>query len=265
MSNGAVGMLGPVGSQRAEVTDPADVERHVVLDGAVNFRDLGGYEGAGGRHVRWRTLFRADGLSALSERDRGVIRELGVATVVDLRTTTEYESGRFPIEAIPVGFHHLPLLDALPDPEKFKLTPGMLASQYREMTRDAAPQIARVLSIVATRETHPVIIHCTAGKDRTGVLVAVLLGLLGVDDETIVEDYALSAIAMRRLRDKLIERYPEGREMIEQADEMFSAAPENIIDLLAELRGQYGSIEAYAAAAGAGPDVVAGLRQHLLV
>lgn len=246
---------------------PADAEtpgRHIALEGAVNFRDLGGYETTDGRRVRWRTLFRADGLSGLTQTDRGVIRQLGIATVVDLRTSAELEGGRFPVEEIPVDFHHVPLLDTVPDPDSFDLTPGMLAAQYETIAADAAPQIGRILGLVASEETHPVIIHCTAGKDRTGVLVAVLLGVLGVPDETIVEDYALSAGAMAHLRAKLIERHPEGREVIERADGVFSAAPANITNLLEVLRTRYGSITAYARAAGAGPDVVAALRSVLL-
>ncbi len=239
-------------------------DRHIPLDGAVNFRDLGGYQAADGRTIRWRTLFRADGLARLTDPDRAVIRKLGIATVIDLRTTFEVEGGRFPVEEIPVGFHHVPLLDEMPDPEAFKMVPGMLSTQYRDMTTDAAPQIGRVLSIVAERHAHPLIVHCTAGKDRTGVLVAVLLGVLGVPDEVIVEDYVLSAKAMAALRQKLIERYPTGREVIEQADELFSAEPETIADLLSHLRATHGSIEAYAAWAGAGPDVVAALRDVLL-
>ncbi len=247
---------------------PADAERpdrHIALEGAVNFRDLGGYETADGHHIAWRTLFRADGLSRLTPPDRAVIRQLGIATVIDLRTSAELDAGRFPVEEIPVGFHHVPLLDTVPDPDAFELTPGMLAAQYETIARDAAPQIGRILGIVATQASHPVIVHCTAGKDRTGVLVAVLLGLLGVPDETIVEDYALSAGAMAALRRKLIERHPEGAEVIERADEVFSAAPANITNLLAVLRDRYGSIAAYGAVAGAGPEVVAGLRAALLV
>lgn len=240
------------------------LDRRIYLDGAVNFRDLGGYQAADGRRIRWRTLFRADGLSRLSPADRRVIRQLGVATVIDLRTTAELEGGRFPVEEIPVGFHHVPLLDDVPSLEKFEMTPGMLASQYQQIARDAAHQIARVLTIVAERHAHPVIVHCTAGKDRTGVLVAVLLGVLGVDDEAIVHDYALSAQAMVALRKKLVERYPEGKEAIEGATEVFSAAPTNISRLLEDLRADYGSIEAYAAAAGAGPAVVTALRDTLL-
>jgi|SRR5271165_542904 len=246
---------------------PADAEspdRHIALEGAVNFRDLGGYETADGHHIEWRTLFRADGLSALTQPDRAVIRQLGIATVIDLRTSAELERGRFPVEEIPVGFHHVPLLDTVPDPDAFEVTPGMLAAQYETIAREAATQIGLILGIVATQEAHPVIIHCTAGKDRTGVLVAVLLGLLGVPDDTIVEDYALSAGAMANLRRKLIERHPEGRVVIERADEVFSAAPANISNLLAVLRERYGSITAYAEAAGAGPEVVAGLRAALL-
>ncbi len=240
------------------------LDRHISLEGAVNFRDLGGYEAAGGRRVRWRTLFRADGLSRLTPADRSVVRRLGIATVIDLRTTFELEGGRFPVDEIPVGFHHLPLLDEMPDPQRFEMAPGMLAAQYQEIATDAASQIARALAIVAERRAHPVIVHCTAGKDRTGVLVAVLLGLLGVPDEVIVHDYALSAGAMAALRAKLVERYPEGKEIIDRADGLFSAAPENIRILLDALRARHGSVEGYAAAAGAGPAVVDGLREALL-
>jgi protein-tyrosine phosphatase len=243
---------------------PSTHERHIPLEGAVNFRDLGGYETTDGRRVRWRTLFRADGLSSLTAQDRGVIRQLGVATVIDLRTSLELIAGRFPVDEIPVDFHHFPLLDKVPDPGSFKVTPGLLASQYQEMAREAAGQIGAVLTLLATQETHPVIIHCAAGKDRTGVMVAVLLDLLGIPDETIVADYALSARAMAALRLRLAERYPDAQDAIAQADELFSAAPANIEALLADLRAGFGSIEGYARAAGAGPEVVAGLRQHLL-
>jgi protein tyrosine/serine phosphatase len=238
--------------------------RHIALEGAVNFRDLGGYRAADGRHVRWRTLFRADGLSNLTPADHAVIRRLGVATVVDLRTTFEVERGRFPVEEIPVGFHHVPLLEAVPEAEAFERAPGFLATQYREIAAQAAPRIGEILRLLARRHAHPVVVHCTAGKDRTGVLVAVLLGILGVDDETIVADYALSARAMATLRQRLAERYPEARPQIEQATELFSAEPSNISSLLTDLRRRHGSIDGYARSAGVGDGELAALRDVLL-
>jgi protein-tyrosine phosphatase len=246
------------------VDTAADFERLIELGGATNFRDVGGYPTAEGRRTRWRALFRADGLSRLTDADLVVMADLGLRTVVDLRSSYELEQGRFPVERVPVAFHHFPLLDALPDPERFTLTPGMLGVQYREMVRDAAPQIASALRLLVLPGSLPAVIHCTAGKDRTGVLFAVLLSLLGVDDGTVVEDYARSSANMTRLRAQLIARYPEGRETIEAADEMFAARPEYIEDLLADLREEYGSITGYAAAAGVGPDVVDALRSALL-
>jgi protein-tyrosine phosphatase len=246
-------------------SEGTEFDRHIVLEGAVNFRDLGGYRTADGRSVRWRTLFRADGLAHLTRPDRAVVRQLGIATVIDLRSRGEVDSGRFPVEEIPVDFRHLPLVTELPDPELFRRVPGFFASHYQEIARRSGDQIAQALSIVAERRSHPVIVHCAAGKDRTGILVAILLSLLGVDDDTVAGDYSLSAQAMRALRARLVERHPDQRELYDTiGDVVFSATPANITALLQALRDEHGSVQGYAAAHGAGPDVVAGLQDTLL-
>jgi protein-tyrosine phosphatase len=243
---------------------PAAPDRHITLEGAVNFRDLGGYRTADGRTIRWRSLFRADDLSNLSRPDRAVVRTLGIATVIDLRSRSEVDRDRFPVDEIPVGFHHLPLVAALPAFERF-LEPSFFPGHYMEIARESGDQIATAVSIVAERRSHPVIVHCAAGKDRTGILVAVILALLGVPDETIADDYALSTKAMEGLLQRVLDRVPHQREVIlEVADAMLSAAPANITALLEGLRREYGSVEAYAAAHGAGPQVVKGLRAGLL-
>lgn len=239
--------------------------RHIPLEGSVNFRDLGGYPGAGGRTIRWRALFRADDLSGLTRPDRAIVRTLGIATVIDLRSRAEVERERFPVEDIPVAFHHVPLVAALPAFEEFRRGPDFFTAHYLDIAHQAGDQIARALAIVAEPAAQPVIVHCAAGKDRTGVLVAVILALLGVADDVIAEDYALSATAMDTLVSRILERMPEQREAIlSVADVMFSAAPEAITALLEALRREHGSIEGYAAAHGAGPEVVAGLRASLL-
>jgi protein-tyrosine phosphatase len=240
------------------------LDRMIALEGAVNFRDLGGYETGDGRQTRWRTLFRADGLGELTEADLSVLRQLGIRTVIDLRSGSELERGRFDVDAHPVAFHHFPFIDELPDAQDFDRRPGLLGTQYLEIVRDAGGQILAALDVLASPDALPAVFHCTAGKDRTGVLSAVLLSLLGVDEPTVVADYALSGSAMLALRAKLIAKYPEGRETLESIDEVFSADPVQMERLLDHLEEQYGSVTAYVDGLGAGPGLVETLRAALL-
>jgi protein-tyrosine phosphatase len=240
------------------------LDRMITLEGAVNFRDLGGYEAADGMQTRWRTLFRADGLGELTEGDLSVLRHLGIRTVIDLRSGSELERGRFDVDAHPVAFHHFPFIDELPDAQDFDRKPGLLGTQYLEIVRDAGGQILAALDVLASPDALPAVFHCTAGKDRTGVLSAVVLSLLGVDEPTVVADYALSGAAMLALRAKLIAKYPEGRETLENIDEVFSADPVQMERLLDHLEQQYGSVAAYIDGLGAGPGLVQSLRAGLL-
>jgi protein-tyrosine phosphatase len=238
--------------------------RHIALEGAVNFRDLGGYRAAGDATTRWRVLFRADGLGELTEGDLDVVRALGIRTVIDLRSTDELARSRFDMEAHPVDFHHLPLIGRLPDAQQFERRPGFLGTQYLEMVDLAGEQILAALAVLARPESLPAIVHCTAGKDRTGVLCALVLSLVGVDERTVVEDYAISAHAMELLRARLFERHPELEDAFGEIDEVFSADPAQMEHLLDHLRVQYGSVQSYVASLGAPPDLVDGLRAGLL-
>jgi protein-tyrosine phosphatase len=240
------------------------LERHIALEGAVNFRDLGGYRTDEGRRTRWRVLFRADGLSELTEPDLTVLREIGIRTVVDLRSGEEVEQSRFDVRAHPVTFHHFPFVETLPDAEEFARTPGFFPAKYVQMVEEAAPQIVAALTALADPDALPAVFHCTAGKDRTGLLSALVLSLLGVPEETVVADYALSGTAMARLRVKLAAKYPDSMALIADADVVFSADPANMVALFAHVHDRYGSPAHYLAAAGLPDDVVARLRQSLL-
>jgi protein-tyrosine phosphatase len=244
------------------VTDSLD--RLIALEGAVNFRDLGGYAASEGMRTRWRRLFRADGLGELTETDMAVLRSLGIRTVIDLRSGSELERGRFDVDAHPVAFHHFPFIEELPDAQEFDRRPGLLGSQYQEIVTDAGAQIMATLAVLAAPDALPAVFHCTAGKDRTGVLSAIVLSLLGVDEETVVADYALSGEAMLRLRAKLIVKYPEGRDTIENIDEVFSAEPAQMEALLDYVRDRFGSVERYVSGLGVGAEVVESLRTALL-
>jgi protein-tyrosine phosphatase len=239
-------------------------ERRVELEGAVNFRDLGGYLTGDGQRTRWRVLFRADGLGELSEVDITLLRQLGLRTVIDLRSDYEVEQNRFDTDAHPVTFHHFPFIKQLPDADSWNQAPGLLGEQYKEMLVDAAAHIAGALRVLAAPDAMPAVFHCTAGKDRTGLLAAVLLSVLGVPEETVVADYALSGEAMARLRAKLMLKYPDGKDVIADLDEVFSADPTNMVNLFVYLRQTYGSIEGYAEAIGVAGPTVDGLRAALL-
>jgi protein tyrosine/serine phosphatase len=242
----------------------AVMERHIALENALNFRDVGGYRTTDGRSIRWRRLFRAGGLSELSAADLVVLRELGIATVVDLRSTAEWDSGRFPVEHIPVTLHHVPIVEEILDPTRYELPKGMLAARYQDYARIGSEPIAKAISVIAEPGGHPVVVHCLAGKDRTGVVVAITLALLGIDDETIAEDYALSNLVMAQLRAWAEARADRPVRSAELDNEVFSANPTNITSLLAALRDAHGSIEDYAVAAGVKPEAIDALRDSLL-
>jgi protein-tyrosine phosphatase len=241
------------------------VERIIELEGAVNFRDLGGYVTDDGRHTRWRTLFRADGLGELTEADFDILRQLGIRTVIDLRTGHELQQSRFDVEAHPVEFHHFPFIKSLGNADDFERAPGFLGTQYQEMLEDAATQIVGALTALAAPDARPAVFHCTAGKDRTGLLSALLLSILGVPQETVVADYALSGAAMQRLRAKLLIKFPDGKLLVDaNADALFSADPSNMVALFAHLNDRYGSVREYASTIGLPDDVVDQLREAML-
>ena len=233
--------------------DSRAVDRAIDLDGCVNFRDLGGYPTRSGRTLRWRVLFRSDALHALTERDVSRLRdELGLTDIVDLRSSFELSSeGRGPLESEPIAFHHTPLFDG--DPSRSEAAPAVeqmtLGERYLGLMRMAHGQITRTVRVLANARGGAVY-HCAAGKDRTGVISAVVLGALGVDDELIVADYALSGERI----DEIIERVMSMKGYAETLHEMpadtLHAVPESMEAVLAGLASEWGSAEDYLRAGG---------------
>ena len=130
----------------------AQPQRKLTLSGCVNFRDLGGYPGADGRSIRWRRLFRADGLTRLDEDDCAQLADLGLATVIDLRTKGEVEErGRFPEDAFEVEYHHLPLTDVLPPTEDLSRydEPAFVTSRYQQLFSEGSSSLARAVRVLA--------------------------------------------------------------------------------------------------------------------
>lgn len=228
------------------------MQRLIDLDGCLNFRDLGGYPTADGRTLRWRQLFRSDGLHRLSAADVTRIRDdLRVGDVVDLRSTSEIdEDGRGPLAAESVRFHHVPLFDgAVRDRAAETADIATLADRYFLLAEFAQKPIARCLTVLAEARG-PAVYHCAAGKDRTGVISAVLLGVLGVRDDIIVADYTASRENLDAIIERLLASKGYQDMMAALPPDTMHAEPETMITLLARVREKYGSMRDYARAAG---------------
>ena len=248
---------------------PADAEpsRTLSFDGCFNFRDLGGYRTADGRRTRWRRLFRADGLSRLTENDMAALGALGVVTVIDLRTDLEADTqGRFPDDLGAISYHHLPLTDTLPGEEETPdwHRPGFVSERYLGMLSEGTDTVSAAIRLLADPRRRPAVFHCSVGKDRTGVLSALVLGFLGVPDEVIVDDYALSYGAMLQILENLLERYPDSDAIVERyRPVILSAEPASMAGFVAGLRRTYGSFDALARLLGVTAEVEA-LRAEIL-
>lgn len=227
-----------------------------------NFRDLGGYAGLDGRTTRWRRVFRSDSLHGIADGDRQAWAELGVHTVIDLRRDSEVQRfGRVPHDD-GLDYRHTPI-DHLDWAEvgypEGTLHPRWLADRYLNFAEQGADGMATALGLLADPDRVPAVVHCMAGKDRTGVVCALTLSLLGVDDDVVAADYALSTTGMVALMEHLSRTDPEP-----VTRRYFECPAEAMRLFLDDLRDKHGSVEGYVRDIGLTDQQVAALRDHLL-
>lgn len=175
------------------------MSRHVTFERLHNFRDLGGYPAVDGRRVRLGRLYRSDSLGKLRGADWDRFQELGIGTVIDLRYPWEVDRwGRVPDgpEYHNLSIEHRPYDQAALGPEVD--AEDYLAERFAEVTEDGVAEIRRTLEVIAAAD-EPLVFHCASGKDRTGIIAALVLSLLGVEEDTVVEDFALTGLATDRL------------------------------------------------------------------
>ncbi|WP_395296711.1 tyrosine-protein phosphatase [Kitasatospora hibisci] len=239
--------------------------RHPIFDGPFNFRDLGGYRGAGERAVRRGLLYRSDSLGKLATpADLERFRALGIGTVIDLRYPWEIaRRGRIP-ELAGVAYHNLSIehrpynqaeIDPDVDPWRY------LADRFAEVAADGVTEIRQVLELIAAAD-RPVVFHCASGKDRTGLIAALVLTLLGVAEDDVAADFALTELVTARLVADWHAANP-GRTLRWPS---YGRAPEQVIRLtLADLAAAHGSVRAYATdALGFDEELIGRLHARLL-
>lgn len=248
--------------------------RRIDFEGCFNFRDLGGWRTHDGRTVVWKKLYRADSVHLMTPEDADRARtDLGLRTLLDLRHEMEIAFGGAGLLA-DNGMHRLHLslrsrdaavidssANAAPSADR---SPDTMVAQYLGILDVSSDMIVAAVDAIATADALPAVFFCAAGKDRTGVLSAVILGALGVVDEDIVTDYVLTAETI----DEVIGRFaanPRGPAMYrDNPPSHFAPHAETMERVLAHVAETYGSFADYLLAKGLGPDALTTLRGELL-
>jgi protein-tyrosine phosphatase len=219
--------------------------RHLNLEGASNFRDLGGYPSGDGRMVRWRQIFRSNHLGHLTEADIVIVRQLGVRSAFDFRGREERAAALCAMAEITV--HSLPIEPTVVAALRARLAAGCLTAEdaleimresYRNYVRLSTDSF-RSLFAHLLEDRAPLVIHCTAGKDRTGFACALILHALGVPDDVIAGDYLLTNRFYRRDPAASTDLPHDVRDAIGSVDASFLAAGFEAV------QADYGGLEGY--------------------
>ncbi|MGB3166521.1 MAG: tyrosine-protein phosphatase [Alteraurantiacibacter sp.] len=241
----------------------ADRERLVPLEGAGNFRDFGGYRAKDGGRVRRGMLYRSNRLSQLTQGDIAALEETGIATVFDLRSPRERETDPTAWQASHLAFHSWPpghkrrLVDmAMEYPRDAGGARQLMLDFYAELPRTLGHAFGGILREIASGSV-PCVIHCSAGKDRTGMAAALVLSAVGVAREDVLDDYAMTdrvaASEDDMARSLFVGKDGGGRAQgamhkafsAETIAVMRSARPEFLESAFAGIAREYGSLGAY--------------------
>lgn len=231
------------------------------VSGALNFRDVGGLR-AGAATTRTGVLFRSGNLAGVGEDGRAALDALGIRRIVDLRDDAEvaYEPSR--LDGLDVETVRVPLF--LGSAASFFVEDVSLSAMYRLLVDTASAQI--VSAMRAVLGGHPALVHCTVGKDRTGVTVALMLAAAGVDTDAVVADYArtealLPAARNARVVAHLRRLHPDARHL----EELATRSPAPVMRaFLDDVDRRFGSAADYLRAHGAHDDELTELRRTLI-
>ncbi|MDQ4212318.1 tyrosine-protein phosphatase [Microbacterium capsulatum] len=228
------------------------------VPGITNLRDVGGIP-VGGSRIREGVLFRSGNLAHTGAEAQSFLRG-HVSRVVDLRDDSEVLAEPCGVAGIPIT--HVPLFAG--SIASFLLGDISLDGLYRRIVDDGSDRVVRVMDVIAAGE--PTLVHCTLGKDRTGVSVALALAAVGADRDAIVEDYALTASQLPESRNRAIAKWLEERLPVAQnAIALATESPAPVMRrLLAEIDQRHGSVADYLLGAGLAPARLEALGQALV-
>ncbi|MET0812547.1 MAG: tyrosine-protein phosphatase [Microbacterium sp.] len=232
-----------------------------AVPGAMNFRDVGGLAAGTGRS-RSGILFRSGNLAHLDDDGRSALRALGVRRVIDLRDDEEVRYAPSRIEGLGIATQRVPLF--LGSVGSFFEEDLSLDEMYRRLVEDSATGVVDVVRGIVTDQ--PVLVHCTVGKDRTGVTVALALRAAGVDEDAVVADYARTETLLppernRQILSWLRRQHPEAVHL----EDLATRSPAPVMRAaLAGVDAAYGSPQDYLRAHGLTDDELVELRRVLI-
>ncbi|SMH39118.1 tyrosine-protein phosphatase [Mesorhizobium australicum] len=239
-------------------------QRLLRLSGALNVRDLGGYATAGGGSTQWGRVLRAASLHRLEAAELEALAGRGLATVIDLRRAGELHEAPNPFSRHGgVAYHHVSLFDRLAPLEMVGNSDNLLLDLYKIALRERGAEFARVLNLIADAPDGAVLFHCTAGKDRTGLIAAILLLVAGVDRDQILQDYAMTGPLIAPMLEELVEHARAKGLNVDGFRQLLTCEPATMEGALIELDTAHGGVEAYLAAIGLPEKTVERLRDRL--
>lgn len=237
------------------------VSTPLPLEGALNVRDLGGYETGRGR-TRSHVFLRADNLAPLTQKDLDFLRGYGVACDVDLRAQLERDNSPDPLERQPwAQYHSVPMLDQLNSRDFADKFPDTMGQVYLDLLEGGGSAFARAMTLLAQAQGCA-LFHCTAGKDRTGVTAMLLLDLAGVSRQDIAADYAVTEQYMKVVFDAQCRRME--MDGIYGKEYLYRSQPQDILRAYDHIHQKYGGARGYLARVGCGEETIARLEQKLL-
>jgi len=236
--------------------------RHIAVEGTFNIRDLGGYITENGE-TQWRRVLRADGLHRLDAEGVAVLLDEGVSTVIDLRHDRELAKQPDPFNGHPsVTYHNVSLFEQLaPEPGD---TGDVLLDLYKKALTHRQAEIAKVLTMIADAPQGTVLFHCTAGKDRTGIVAALILALVGVEAATIVDDYAMTGEMIAPMIDDILAHAELHGTDVENFRPLLAAAPQTMVETIFHIESNYGSALNYLRVIGLSETTIDRLRHRLM-
>ena len=237
-------------------------ERLLNIEGTVNCRDIGGYATQDGKQTRWRVYFRSDGLDTLTPSGQQALLDQGITTVIDLRRAEE--ARKWP-DQLPDGitYHQLAFFEETPSLREVFKIPDLVV-QYSQLIDECQPAVKTVLETIAQAENGGVLYHCAGGKDRTGLITALLLGLAGVDDETIAQDFELTTTYTAPYRAQWRSNAIKQGMDPDYYDKTAYVKARMMLGTLAHLHKTYGGIAGYVQAIGIDDNTISALRNRLI-